>query len=123
MMFGKFLAAPGAGRHRNGSGAERFSAGDISWRIADNVDLLCRKFTTMPFFCPGLSERPELITIVMIIGEGAEFKKVPNAIMIELELRSPGNVAGQKSKDDMFPRFQLFQQLEHAGQQFTSATR
>ena len=88
MMFREFFATPRAGRDRDGARAERFSAGDIARRIADDVDLVLGKFAAVFFLRPGAGKGAEFIPIVMVIGEGAEFKEMPDAVVAEFELRA-----------------------------------
>src|SRR5438309_8165689 len=123
MMFGEFFPAPRAGRDRDGTGAERFSAGDIARRIADDVDLLRRKFAAVLFFRAGAGECSEFIAIVVVVGESAEFKKMPDAVVAELELCPAGNVAREQAEHEMFSCFQSFEQLEHAGKKVAFAAR
>src|SRR5260370_3132005 len=121
MMFREFFATPRAGRDRDGARADRFSAGDISWRIADDVDLVRRKFAPMLFFRARAGKCSELVPIVVIVGEGAEFKKMPDTVMTEVELCAARDVAGEQAEHETFSRFQSFEQLEHAGKKFSFA--
>src|SRR5207253_6910821 len=110
MMLRQFFAAPSTGRDGDGACAERFSAGDIARRVTDDIDLVCGKFATVLFFRAGAGKRTEFIAIVVVVGEGAEFKEVPDAIMAEFELCAACDVAGKKSEDEVFSRLQLFKQ-------------
>jgi len=121
MMFREFFATPCAGRDRDGACAERFSAGDISWRIADDVDLVRRKFAPMLFFRARAGKCSKFVPIVVIVGEGAEFKKMPDTVMTEFELCAARDVAGEQAEHEMFSRFQSFKQLKHAGKKFSFA--
>src|SRR5947199_9221896 len=110
MMFREFFATPRAGRDRNGARAECFSAGDISWRIADDVDLVRGKFAPMLFFRARAGKCSEFVPIVVIVGEGAEFKKMPDTVMTELELCTARAVAGEQSEEQMLWRLPTFEQ-------------
>src|SRR3989442_353359 len=120
-MFRQLFSAPGAGRDRNGARAERFSTGDIARRIADDVDLVLGKFAAVFFLRPGAGKGAEFIPIVVIVGEGAEFKEMPDAVVTEFELRAARDVAGEQAEHEMLSRFQSFEQLEHAGKKFSFA--
>src|SRR5713101_2796386 len=63
----------------------------------------------------------ELVPIVVIVGEGAEFKKMPDTVMTEFELCAARDVAGEQAEHETFSRFQSFEQLEHAGKKFSFA--
>src|SRR5579864_5119292 len=104
-MFGQLFPAPSAGRNRDCAGAKRFAAGDIARSVADNVDFLGTELAAVFLSCSRLRERTQLVTIGVIVREGAELKKVPDAVMAKLELRSAGNVSGQKCQDDVFSGF------------------
>src|SRR5205814_7661977 len=82
LMFSQFLAAPGAGGDGDGAGAKGFAACDVARRIADDVDLGSGKLATMFFFSTRPGERAELVAIVVIVGKRAEFKKMPDAVML-----------------------------------------
>ncbi len=88
MVFGELFATPGAGRDRDGARAERFPAGDIARRIADHIDLVRGKFATVLFLRACAGKCSEFIPIVVVVGEGAEFKKMPDAVVTEFELRA-----------------------------------
>src|ERR1700719_2251987 len=104
-MFGKFFAAPAAGRHRNCARSKRLPAGNVPRRIANHVDLIGGKLAAMLFFGPRPGERPELVTIVMIVRERAEFEKMPDTVVTELQLRPTRDIASQKAEHDVFPCF------------------
>src|SRR5213594_1416426 len=118
LVFGKVAAAPPTGGDGNGAGAERFAAGNVARRVADDVDLGGGKFAAMFFFGARPGEGAELVAIVVIVGKRAEFEKVPDAVMPELQLRAARHVSGQKGEDQMFSRPQFLEQLEDAGKQF-----
>src|SRR5947207_1326220 len=120
-MFRQFFPAPGACGDRDGAGAERFSAGNIARRVADDVDLLRGKFAAVLFLGPGTGKCSELVAIVVVVGEGAKFKKMPDAVVAKLELCTAGDVAGEQPEHQMFSRFELFEQLEHPGKKIAFA--
>ena len=120
-MLGEFFATPCAGGDRDGARAERLSAGNIARRITDDVDLVLGKFTAVLFFRAGTGKRSEFIPIVVVVGESAEFKKMPDAVVTKFELCAARDVAGEKPEHEMFSRFQSFEQLEHAGKKVSFA--
>src|SRR2546423_5418920 len=122
-MPGEILPTPGAGRNRDCSGAERFSAGYIARRIADHVNFGGGKFAAMFFFRPRARKLTQLIAIVVIVRERTEFEKVPDAVMVELQLRAARNVAGKQTEHNVFSRFEFLEQLEDAGKEFAFASR
>src|SRR6266480_3791694 len=72
-MFRQFFPAPAASRDRDGSGAERFSAANITRRVADDVDLLRGKFAAVLFLRPGAGKCSELVAIVEVVGNFETF--------------------------------------------------
>src|SRR5438094_6410273 len=114
-MLCKLIAAPSAGRHRDRARAERFPAGNIARCVPNHVNLRCRELAPMFLFCAGACESPELIPVAVIIGERAKFKKMPDAVVLELETRSTRDISCEQREHHMRPRFQPFKQLEHAG--------
>src|SRR5262245_5592742 len=59
----------------------------------------------------------------MIVGKSAEFKEMPDPIMLELQLRATRNIASEKRQYQMGPRLEFLQQLKHAGKQLAFASR
>src|SRR3954470_8994936 len=100
-MLRQFFAAPGSSRNGNRPSADRFAAGDVARGIADHIDLVSGKFATMLFPGARASELTELIAIVVIVGKGAEFEKMPNAVVIKLQLSAPRKISGEQGEDDV----------------------
>ena len=63
---------------------KRLTASNIARRIADYINLGGGELAAVPLRCARASKRPEPVTVSMIIGERAKFKKVPDTVMIEL---------------------------------------
>src|SRR5712692_4766237 len=116
-MFGEVVARPHAGGDGNSARAKGFAARDVARRIADDVGFFRQKFAAMLLFCARPRKTAELVAIMMIVRERAEFKKVPDAVMLELELGAARDIAGQKRENEMSSRFQFLEQLEHAGEE------
>src|SRR4051794_11884348 len=108
-MFCKFVPTPPAGCHRNRTRSERFSACNITRRIANDVNLRRFKLAAVLLFSAGTREPPKLVTVPVIVGKGAKLEEVPDAIMLKLQSRAPRNVTGEKRQDNMRPRFEPFQ--------------
>lgn len=121
-MRRKFFARPRTGGDGNGARVDRFAAGNIARRIADDVNLGRTEFLAVFFPGPRLRERSKLVAIVMIVGKRAELEEMPDTIMLEFQLRAPGNVAGEKSEDEVRSRLQLFQQIQNPGQEATTGS-
>ena len=122
MIFGKSIAAPGAGRHGDRARAEGLATGNIAWCISDYINLGGGEFAAVLLKCARTSERSEPVSVSMIIGERAKFEKVPDTVMLELELRAAGDIASQKSQHEMRPRLETTKQLQNARKQFAFAT-
>src|SRR5438876_10021165 len=122
MIFGKSIATPGAGRHGDGARAQGLATSNIARRIADYIDLGGGELAAVSLICARASERSEPVTISMIIGERAKFKKVPDTVMLELELRAAGYIASKKRQHEMRPRLEAPKQFQNARKQFAFAT-
>jgi hypothetical protein len=123
LIFCKLVTIPCAGRDGNSTRAEGFAAGDVARRIADHVDLGCGELPAMFFHCPGASNGSKPIAVVMVVGKGAEFEEVPDAIVFQLQLRPTRDISSEKRQHQMRPRLQLFEQLEHAWKQLAHPER
>src|SRR6059058_5387512 len=84
LIFCQLVVTPRAGRDGDSARTKRLATGDIARGIANYVDLGCGEFAAMLFLCASASESSEPISILMIIGKRAEFKEMPDAIMLEL---------------------------------------
>src|SRR5437868_2634039 len=115
-MFGELCARPRSGGDGNGARAKSFAASDVARGVANHVGFFGRKFTAMFFLGACPRETAEFVAIMVIISKGAEFKKLPDAVVLELELRAARDIAGQKRENEMRAGFQAFEQLEDAGE-------
>src|SRR5216684_5729361 len=77
----------------------------------------------MFFFGSRTGKWAELVAVVVIVSKRAKFEKMPDAVMLELELCATGDVSGKKTKHEVFPRLQFPKQLEHARKQIAFAAR
>ena len=59
----------------------------------------------------------------MIVGKSAKFKKMPDAVVLEFQSRSAGNISSEKCEHQTRPRLELFEQLKHAGEQLAFPAR
>src|SRR5205823_11423796 len=103
-IFCEFIATPCAGCHGDRARTQGLAAGNIARGIANYIDLGCRKFAPMFFFCASTSERSELVTVLMIVRKRSEFEKVPDAVVFQLQLRAAGDVASEKRQQEMGSR-------------------
>ncbi len=113
-MLGQLLAREAPGGDGNGARADRFAARDIVRRVADDVDLRGREIDRVPLPRPPLREGPELVAIVVIVGKSAEFKKIPEPVIREFDLRAAFQVAGEKSEDIVRPLAQPEEQIVYS---------
>src|SRR6266478_5063657 len=77
----------------------------------------------MFFFGPRTGKRAKLVAVLVIFSKCAKFKKMPDAVMLELELCASGDVPGKETKHELFSRLQFPEQFEHAGKQIAFAAR
>src|SRR2546423_4280100 len=98
LIFRQSLAGPRTGRDRDRPRPESFATGDVVSGVAHDVHLFRTKIEAR--MCRGASNgaRTERITIVMIVGEGAERKEMPKIIMPELQLRAAFQISGEQSQ-------------------------
>ena len=122
-MLGQLLPRKTSGRDRDGARANRFAARDIVRRVTDNIDIGGGEIDRV--FCAGplLRKRSEIVAIVVIVGKGAKFEKIPDAIVRELELRAAAEVAGQESEHILRAGLKPRQQFCNAGQKSSLALR
>src|SRR5438046_10105030 len=95
-IFSEFIATPCAGCDGDRARTQGLAAGNIARGIANHVDLGCRKFAPMFFFCASTSERSEPVTVLMIVRKRSEFEKVPDAVVFQLQLRAAGDIASEQ---------------------------
>src|ERR1700730_2186706 len=100
---------PTAGRNRNGARAKCFSAGDVVIGIADDIDFGRIEIMTMPCLSAFSGKSAQLVPIVMVVRKGPEFKKIPEAVILKLELCTLLQISGQKCEHDIRLRSQAFE--------------
>ena len=76
--------------------------------IADNIDIGRIEIVTMPCLSAFSGESAEFVPIMMVVRESAEFKEIPEAVMLKLEPRALLQIPGQKREHDIGLRFQSF---------------
>ena len=59
----------------------------------------------------------------MVVGKRAELKKVPDAMVFELQSCAARDISGEKPENEMRPRLEFLEQIEHSGEQFAFASR
>jgi len=122
-MFCKFMTAPSAGRHRDRARSERFATGNIARRVANDVYLRCNELAVMFLFRARSSEPTQLVAVSMIVGKRAKFKKMPDPVVFEFQLRSARDISSEKRKHHMRTGLESFEQLEHAWEEFALSPR
>src|SRR5436190_543750 len=88
------FARPTASRNCNGACAKCVSTGDIVIGIANDIDIRRIEVVTMLSLSAFSGKSAEFVSIVMVIRESAEFKEIPETVMLKLEpcalLQIPG---------------------------------
>src|SRR5215468_10559793 len=109
VMLCKLVSAPSAGRHRDRPCAERFAACDVARRVANDVDFRRGELPSVLLLCSGASESAELVSVAVIISKRAEFKKMPDAVVLKFQSRAAGYISRKKRQHHMRPCFQSFE--------------
>src|SRR5437588_4712418 len=103
------FARPTASRNRNGARAKCVSRGDVVIGIADDIAIGRIEVVTMRSLSAFSGKSAELVSIMMVIRESAEFKEIPKTVMHKLVPCALLQVSGQKGKHNIGPRFQSFE--------------
>ena len=103
------FARPTASRNRNGARAKCVSTGDVVIGIADDIDIGRIEVVTMPSLSPFSGKSAEFVSIMMVIRESAEFKEIPETVMLELKPCALLQIPGQKGEHNIGLRFQSFE--------------
>ncbi len=109
---GKFARRDGHRLRPDGAGA-----GDVVGRVAEDEDPFRRKLDAVFLRRARPCEMPELIAIVMIVGVGAKFEVMPDAVVRELEFRAALEIPREQREDDVFARLQGFEQRDDSRQE------
>jgi hypothetical protein len=100
------FARPTASRNRNGACAKCVSTGDIVIGIADDVDIGRIEVVTTLSLSAFSGKSAEFVSIVMVIRESAEFKEIPETVMLKLEPCALLQIPGQKGEHNIGLRLQ-----------------
>ena len=119
LVSGQLRARKISGCHGDRPRADRLAARDIVWCIPNHIDLGRGEIDRVLFARAPLGERPELVAIVMIVGEGAEFEKIPNTVVRKFQLRAAPQITSEQGEDVLRPRLQAREQLLHAREKFS----
>ena len=107
VMLCKIMPGPSACCDRNRARAERFPAGDVARRVTYNVDLGGGELRSRALlFRARASKSTKLVSVAVIIGKRAEFKKMPDAVVFKLQSRSAGHISREQGQNHMWPCFQ-----------------
>src|SRR5882724_1285191 len=109
MMLCKLVPAPCPGCDRDRPRAEGFATRDVARRVANDVDLGRGELPSVLLLRAGASESAELVSVAVIIGKCAEFKKMPDAVVLEFQSRTAGHIPREKRQHDVRPRFEPFE--------------
>ena len=74
--------------------------------IADDIDIGRIEVVTMLSLSAFSGESAEFVSIMMVVRESAEFKEIPEAVMLKLEPCALLQIPGQKREHDIGLRFQ-----------------
>ena len=100
------FARPTASRNRNGTRAKCVSTGDVVIGIADDIDIGRIEVVTMLSLSAFSGKTAEFVSIVMVIRESAEFKEIPETVMLKLKPCALLQIPGQKGEHNVGLRFQ-----------------
>src|SRR5262249_24700396 len=112
----ELLARKTSGRDCDCARADCFPASDVVRSVANHVNRRRLELESMLFPRSVSGESAELIAIVMIIGKGPEFEKLPETVVREFEPRAPLHVAGQQGEHNSRILLQPAQQFLDSGQ-------
>jgi hypothetical protein len=89
-------------------------------RVANDVDLRGQEFPSV-LLRSRQSESAKLVAIMMVVRERAKGEKMPQLIMLEFQLSSATEIAGQKSKGRVWPAFSSLEERQNSGQHLSLA--
>ena len=115
-MLGELFATPRTRCDSNRARAEDFAAGDIVTRVADHIDARDIKLMTVLLRRAFARERTELIAIVMIVGERAEFEVILEPVALQFELRAAFQISGEQCEHAIRIWLHPIENLLHSGQ-------
>jgi len=122
-MRPQLLEGKPSSRDRDRARVNRFAASDVVRGVANDVNCRGLELDSMFFARPLTRKNAELIAIVVIVGEGAEFEELPKTIMFELEFGAPLHVSRQQTNYNLRDLLQSAQQFFDSRQNATRATR
>src|SRR6266566_8254330 len=99
-MLCKLIPAPSSRSDRDRPCAEGFAARDVARRVANDVDLRRGELPSVLLLRAGASESAELVSVAVIIGKCAEFKKMQDAVVLEFESGAAGHIPREKRQND-----------------------
>ena len=119
-MGGEFGSGKFSGGDSDRLGADGACASDIVRGIAENKDGLGRKFVAVFLVGAFFGEVAELITVVVIVGEGTELEVVPGAVVAEFDFGTAGEIAGEEGEDDLWFLVELGEERDDSGEELAS---
>ena len=96
--------------------ANRPSAADVQWRVADDHNFLTAQFPAQHAAAALTCDGGNLIAILPVIREAARFEMFPQSEVAQLDFRSEPDVAGEQSQQRRLGQcLQISDQLADAG--------
>lgn len=96
LFEGKGTGGDGHGFCADGSGA-----GYIVGSVSEYEDAFRREIDAMDFCGAVACEFSEFVSVVMVVGKGAELEEVMDPVVLEFEFSAALEVAGEKAEGDM----------------------
>ncbi len=84
--------------------------------VSEDVDIFGRERGDVECFGARFCKCAELVSIVVIVGKGAEFEEFLDAVMLQFEVGAPLEIAGEESDGEMGAFSELLQEVEDAGE-------
>jgi hypothetical protein len=109
----------------NGDGfcADDFAAFDVPGCIADDKNVLGRKFDAVAFARAAQGMGAKVVAPRAVVGEGAEFKVMPDGEVFELDPGAAQEVAGEQALGEVGAAMERLEQRENAGVQAGTGVR
>src|SRR4051812_40388633 len=117
MMLRELLARVDAGGNGDGARAEGSSARNVVRGVANDKDALDGHFDSVHLEHSRAGEAAQLVSVVVIVGIGAEREEVPDAVLRQLQLGAALQVTSQQAEQYVFAPMQRFQERDDSRQE------
>lgn len=101
LVGGESLDGVVAGGDGEGLGADDAAASDVVWGIADDPDAIRREIDAGVFAGAAQGVGAEIIAVFAVVGEGAEGKEIPEAVVAEFGAGAALDVAREQGLGDV----------------------